>query len=95
MSSDCGFKFDNYDEVAFKSMDEEQKRKNGEIADSGVSNNNLRWTSGGVYNDHHQVKRVVMNTGTASATTGDDNIWRRRRQEKSEMLFHLICWGPN
>ncbi|KAK3199247.1 hypothetical protein Dsin_022662 [Dipteronia sinensis] len=92
MSSNCGFKFDQ-DEVAFKSMDQEQKRKIGEIADSGVrSNNNLRWTSGGVYNDDHQVKRV-LNNGTA--TTGDDNIRRRRRQEKSEMLLHLISWGPN
>ncbi|GAY52528.1 hypothetical protein CUMW_142510 [Citrus unshiu] len=53
-------------------------------------NNNSIVTSlaGGVNNinnNNQGIKRV----------NGDQIKKKRRQQEKAEMLFHLICWGPN
>lgn len=53
----------------------------------GNNNSIVRSLAGGVnnHNNSQAVKRV----------TGDEIKKRRRQEEKAEMLFHLICWGPS
>ncbi|KDP38953.1 hypothetical protein JCGZ_00710 [Jatropha curcas] len=66
-------------ERAFKTM--EQKRNIG-VKESGPSNNSMRKIGGSAVNNQ------VM-------TLSSDDQVRRREEEKAEMLFHLIFWGPN
>ncbi|KAK9209373.1 hypothetical protein WN944_001739 [Citrus x changshan-huyou] len=53
----------------------------------GNNNSIVRSLAGGVSNNNNSqgIKRF----------NGDEIKKKRRQQEKAEMLFHLICWGPN
>ncbi|KAJ4726219.1 hypothetical protein OWV82_004966 [Melia azedarach] len=73
-------------EMAFKTT---QQNRNGSAAESVVYDNNSVWRiSGGVNSNSNN------NQDTNRIHVGDEKR-KRRQEEKAEMLWHLICWGPN
>ncbi|KAJ0100850.1 hypothetical protein Patl1_04531 [Pistacia atlantica] len=83
MSSNGG-RISRFDVALMKSM---QQKGNASVAESASAsgnkcNNRSVWSTVGDVNNQ-TVKRI----------NGDDQ--KRRKEEKDEILFNLICWAPN
>ncbi|KAM7504067.1 hypothetical protein LguiB_002971 [Lonicera macranthoides] len=73
-------------EAAFKSTHQHHTRNIN-------NNNNMALSESGRANTSNPFRRISGGINTGKTAAAEEKL-RRRAQEKAEILFHLICWGP-